>query len=529
MIIGGRTLDPYFTSDVLLVSVDSSGILNWHIIFGGGSSEEWGHSIRRTSDGGYIIVVAGDSNVTKTGSQGEVLWARDYEEIGISDARQTPDGGYILAGSSSISGSDEFCLVKTDGLGDTLWTRTYGGTEHAHASCVQITADGGYIVAGTTTVTPPYVNDAYLVKTDATGDSIWSHAYGGSEYEWVYSVEQTSDGGYVIGCATTSFGAGSGDMYLVKTDGVGDTLWTRTYGGTGWETACMIHQTPDSGYILAGVTSSFGSTYALYLVRTDDRGDTLWSLVHVEPFNIHAYDFRPTSDQGYIVVGSLYDELWSGLWIAKISPDTFTYTPEIQVSNSALDFGEVVVGDDQSHGEEVIVSNTGTRRLIILGVSIGDSSFATDYDPSDSLLAPGDSLVITVTFAPQDTISYDDTLRIDNNDELVNVTLHGIGVPPGAVSLEPSSNPPTAFALTPAYPNPFNATTSIGYDIPVRAPIRLEVYDVLGRKVARLVNGRQVAGRYQVVWDAGDLPSGIYFVRMQAGELVQTRKVVLLK
>jgi len=535
---GAWGADPLLECDVLLVKVDDLGYMEWHREIGMEYTADIGYSVQTTSDGGYIIAAQGRAahspmDLVKTDNQGYQLWTRYYggpDGMGARDVRQTSDGGYIVVGTTSSFGAGlcDYFLVKTNGHGDTTWTRTYGGIEHDHATCVRLTEDGGYIIAGTTRVIEPYIYDLFVVKTNAAGDTLWTRTYGGTENESVNSIQQTSDGGYVMVGSSTSFGAGSCNIFLIRTDSEGDTLWTRCYGGEPWRYAYSILQTSDGGYFLGGAISPFGTHYGAYFMRTDDRGDTLWTLTYYEEYSSNGIsEVQLTDDQGYIAVGAAYSDIGSWAWLVKIAPDTFTYAPEIQVSDTLLDFLGVVVGDDSARG--ITLYNAGNTQLIIYSVTTGDSSFFTDFNPSDSLLAPGDSVIITVTFAPQDTISYDDTLTIDNNDELVMVALHGIGVPPGAVSSEPSSNPPTAFALTPAYPNPFNATTSIGYDIPVRGVISLEVYDVLGRMVAGLVNGLEEAGRYQVVWDAADLPSGIYFVRMQAGELVRTGKMVLLK
>jgi len=119
-----------------------------------------------------------------------------------------------------------------------------------------------------------------LVSTTAAdpGDTLWTRTYGGSSSDIGWSVQQTSDGGYIIAGYTESFGAGGYDVYLVKTNSSGNTLWTRTYGGTEGDYGYSVQQTSDGGYIIAGRTSSFGAgSYDVYLVRTDSYGDTLWT------------------------------------------------------------------------------------------------------------------------------------------------------------------------------------------------------------------------------------------------------------
>ncbi|MCK4576076.1 hypothetical protein KAU34_06690 [candidate division WOR-3 bacterium] len=203
------------------------------------------------------------------------LWTKTYggteSDIG-SSVQQTSDGGYIIAGSTNSFGVDgtDVYLIKTDASGDTLWTRTYGGINGDQGYSVQQTSEGGYIVVGETDSFGAGFYDFYLVKTDSFGDTLWTKTYGGQFYESGESVQQTSDGGYIIGGYTDSFGAGKSDAYLVKTDANGDILWTKIFGGTSFEYGFSAEQTLDGGYIVTGYTWSYGSGYDdVYLIKTE--------------------------------------------------------------------------------------------------------------------------------------------------------------------------------------------------------------------------------------------------------------------
>jgi hypothetical protein len=209
------------------------------------------------------------------------LWTKTFG--GINDDRgnsvqQTTDGGYIVTGytGSFGAGSTDVYLIKTDVTGDTTWTKTFGGTSGEQGNSVQQSADGGYIIAGTTNSFGVDSIDVYLIRTDATGNSIWTKTFGGTGKEIVYSVRQTTDGGYIIGGITTSFGAGSFDVYLVKTDATGDTSWTRTFGGTSYDGGYSVQQTTDGGYIIGASSVSFGigGSYDVYLIKTDANGNS---------------------------------------------------------------------------------------------------------------------------------------------------------------------------------------------------------------------------------------------------------------
>jgi len=179
-------------------------------------------------------------------------WERTYGgpnvEWGYS-VQQTSDGGYIVAGYSGSFPVFGIYLLKTNASGDTLWTRTYGGLSWDQGNSVQQTSDGGYIVAGYTH-SFGHANgwaDVWLIKTNASGDTLWTRTYGGTNGDQGYSVQQTSDGGYIIAGWTNSFGAGGYDVYLIKANASGDTLWTKTYGGTNDDYGNSVQQTSDGG------------------------------------------------------------------------------------------------------------------------------------------------------------------------------------------------------------------------------------------------------------------------------------------
>ena len=209
-----------------------------------------------------------------------VRFARTYG--GMNDDRawfvlQTTDGGYIVAGytNSFGAGSGDVFLVKTDANGNVQWAKTYGGTGGEIAHSVQQTSDGGYIVAGYTTSFGAGWGDAFLVKTDANGNVQWAKTYGSTGDEYIITVQQTSDGGYIGAGATSSFGAGGLDFFLIKTDANGNLQWAKTYGGTGLDSVYYsVQQTSDGGYIVAGYTTSFGAGGEdIFLVKTDANGN----------------------------------------------------------------------------------------------------------------------------------------------------------------------------------------------------------------------------------------------------------------
>ena len=190
---------------------------------------------------------------------------------------------------------------------DTLWTKHFGGGGNDFAHGIAGTNDGGYIITGLTESYGAGVADVYLLKTDSGGDTIWTQTYGGVQTDWGMGVFQTEDGGYIIAGSTTSFGMGDWDAYLIKTDSAGNEEWSRTFGGMLIDAGNCLGQTTDGGYIIAGTTYSFGAGDSdLYLVKTDSAGNLIWGHTFGGTEMDGAAGVQPTSDGGYIMAG------WSG-------------------------------------------------------------------------------------------------------------------------------------------------------------------------------------------------------------------------
>ena len=189
---------------------------------------------------------------------------------------------------------------------DTLWTRTYGGSENDFGRSVKQTEDGGYIIAGLTESYGAGSYDIYLIKTDSNGNEIWSQTYGGHDYDYGNSVLQTTDGGYVIVGYTLSFGAGGNDnnVYIIKTDANGDTLWTKSFGGIYLDRGSSVQQTADGGYIITGYTLSFGTgNIDIYLIKIDEAGNEIWSSIIDGNSNEYGNFVQQNEEGGYIIVG----------------------------------------------------------------------------------------------------------------------------------------------------------------------------------------------------------------------------------
>lgn len=299
-------------TDVLLIKTNVYGDTLWTKTFGG-VSYDVGYKLEETNDGGFIIVgdtdsFDGDILLLKTDSEGNTQWMGNIENEGISDGarsvKQTTDGGYIISGNTYEWATDyNFYLVKTDPGGNVQWRKNYGDSINEQSMAVIQTSDGGYIVTGNSR-NGFGIYDIYVVKTNSTGDTLWTKTFGGTGTETAYSVLQDDDG-YIIGGSTSSFGNGDSDFYIIKMNLSGDSLWSKTYGGVYPDYCNSLVKTSDGGYIAAG-TSNTAVDSDCFLIKLDANGDSLWTKKIGDLDNFETgTSIQQTADGGFIVTGSV--------------------------------------------------------------------------------------------------------------------------------------------------------------------------------------------------------------------------------
>ena len=327
--------------DVWLVKLDSDGNEQWAQTFGG-PLDDIGYDVQQTAEGGYIV--AGETHsfssggagsasnsdywLIKTDALGQHEWNQTYGNIELRGARdlttadiahgvrQTSDSGYIVAGSSQDSISQDIWLVKTGPLGQTQWEGQFGGDLDDKAFGVLETVDGGYIAAGKTDSFGAGGSDYWLIKTDSTGAELWTKTFGGEYNDEARAVVQTADGGYALGGFSWSFGAGLSDFWLVKTDESGDEEWNRSYGSVPRDAAHSLQQTEDGGYVLAGWSESFPGGDRFWVVKAGPFGNKQWDKTYGGSSGARAV--QQAADGGYVVAG------WKGplegvrdIWVVK--------------------------------------------------------------------------------------------------------------------------------------------------------------------------------------------------------------------
>jgi uncharacterized delta-60 repeat protein/uncharacterized repeat protein (TIGR02543 family) len=324
--------------DFWVLKLNSDGTVSWQKRYGG-ADDDSAYSIQQTSDGGYIVAgfafvystLSCDFWVVKLNSSGTVAWQKRYGGSGHDAAnsiQQTSDGGYIVAGctgSFGISGDWRFWVLKLDSDGTVAWQKTYGGTEWEEARSIQQTSDGGYIVAGYTWSFGAGFRDFWVLKLDSDGTVSWQKIYGGANYDEVQSIQQTSDGGYIVAGYTSSFGAGYSDFWVLKLNSDGTVSWQKTYGGADDDIAWSIQQTSDGGYVVAGYTSSFGSDgNDFWVLKLNADGAVSWQKRYGGANNDYASSIQQTTDGRYVVAG----DTGGDFWVLKLNSDgTIPFNP----------------------------------------------------------------------------------------------------------------------------------------------------------------------------------------------------------
>jgi hypothetical protein len=304
-----------------LSKTDSLGNLKWRKYFRPtGYPVMYPNSVEETHDGGFVLMftdIMGTGFLIKTNMTGDTMWSKRYSgnplflsktsdkgfvlcgrsgqgisltkldsagihqwsesigpAVGAGSVRETHDKGYIIAGSTNTAGAggSDMLVIKTDSLGTLQWAKALGGTQEEKGHGVSETFDKGFVVSGSTTSFGSGGNDAYLTKIDSAGAVVWTKVYGGGSEDIGVPVLETRDSGIAISGYTQSYGAGSRDVFLLKTDRVGNLQWSKTFGGNTLDQANSLQQTLDGGFIVSCWGTSF-SPYN-YVIKTDSAGNS---------------------------------------------------------------------------------------------------------------------------------------------------------------------------------------------------------------------------------------------------------------
>ena len=421
--------------DFWFAKINSDGTQAWTRTYGG-EQGEWCIELQPAPDGGFLLAgstgsfgsVGDDYWLLKVDANGDSLWSQlygDEHDNGCYALTLAADGGCIMAGfiEDGPAGWDDFEVVRTDAAGAELWTAYFGGEGQDRCWDVLERENGDIILCG---YTGSYGSggDGWLLAISAEGDSLWSRTFGGVEHDDCKRVIETSDGGFLLSLASVSFGPGNYDYWLVKTDANGDIEWHQTYGGADIEIPYAVREVPDGGFVVTGFSQTFGhgGNRDIWLLRTDADGDSLWSRTFGGPAVDQSTEVELTSDFGYFIGGS--------------------------------------------------------------------------HDPSQSTGA--------------------------------DCWLIKTGPDPLLDAVEPGRAIPVSYSLS-LYPNPFNPSTTISFDLPQQSRVSLSVYDLLGREISLLMNRTAQAGSHSVNWNCASCATGVYFIELKTGKHRALTKAMLLR
>ena len=373
--------------NIALTKTNNAGYVEWQKVLKTDRFEH-GYSVQQSSDGGYVIVgkttqitrlddiifIKVDANGNKTY---EKTFGGAKYDIG-HHIQQTTDSGYVIVGETQSFGTgdvnpwgdtnSDVWVIKIDSSGNVQWNKTYGGNHSQIGHTIEETSDGGYIIVGTSGI------GVYLLKIDTDGNEIWRKIF---ENEHVNSgardVKETSDGGFIIGGYTDSYlySSGSYDGWLIKTDSSGEEIWNRTYGMEGGEYINAVCLDSTGGYIFTGYTSSSDRINDnVWIVKTDSNGIEIWNLDFGGDKEERAYSVQETNDGGYIVVGHTISYRTEGndVWLLKV--DT-----EGKISGSEVPTVAPYVNGDQpnggSNGDNGDLDSDPPSKLPWLWIAIG--------------------------------------------------------------------------------------------------------------------------------------------------------------
>jgi len=279
----------YGDEDILAIKLDINGNIIWSKTFGG-NNEDRGFSLQQTSENGFIIggstqsFGAGqrDAYIIKINNNGEITWTRVIGGVNLDNCfniKQTLDSGYIFTGTEESfgPGAHSLLLTKLSSNGNIEWSKAIGGNIEEHARIVSQTQDNGYVLLGHTLTWGAGSWDPIVVKTDNLGNIQWAKTYGGYSEEFIGNIITLDNGGYAICGSTTTFGNGPRDIFIINIDSFGELIGAITYGGNGSEEIPFggdnaLSQMSDGNFLLVGQSNSFTEQNSIYIVKSDASG-----------------------------------------------------------------------------------------------------------------------------------------------------------------------------------------------------------------------------------------------------------------
>ncbi len=526
----------------------------WNFRYGGSGTDRFPQTIS-TTDGGYLVAgssnspVSGDKTVAgygdydiwvvKTSADGTKLWNKRFGGTGreaVNSVIQTSDGGYLLGGSSesgisgnktqASQGSMDYWLIKISSTGSIQWNKRFGGSGYDYLNKVIQLNTGDYVVAGVSnspisgdkTQDSRGGNDLWVLKLTGNGTKIWDKRFGGSLNEYVEGLVKIPEGGYLVGGYSnsgisgdkTQASQGGYDYWAVKVSPAGDKVWDKRFGGAADDRLAALIRTADGNYLLGGSSASAvsgnktqpsqgGIDY--WVVKINGSGTKLWD----ERYGGTAADqltaMMQTTDGGYLLGGSSA----SG-----------TGGEKTQASRGSTDFWLVKIAGNSTKQWDQRFGGSGTEDLRTISATKdggyllgGHSTSGVSGDKTQPSQGGTDYWLVKV--APVTAILAANSARVNIPSATITEAISSINLS--------------------AFPNPFSEVVTISFTLPQTQTAALKLYDGQGREVSTLYRGQAEANiPQQVQWQPKtEQAAGLYIIRLQTPNRIETRKVLLTR
>jgi uncharacterized protein (DUF2147 family) len=472
-------------NDFLVIKLEPYGFPEWIKAFGG-RNDDYAYSIQQTTYGGYIV--AGKTNsfgkgdydilVINLSSTGSINWSRTINRLGDDVAyfvKQTSSNDYIIAGCSSLDTNSEVLVIKLNYNGDLIWAKTFGGIGNDESYSLEETS-GGYIVVGRTNSFGAGNYDVLVMKLDNAGNLIWAKTFGLEGDDEGYSIQKTNDGGYIVVGRTNSFGAGNYDVLVMKLDNAGNLIWAKTFGLGDDDEAYSVQNATGYGYVVVGRTRHFDTGYDVFAMKLDNMGNLLETKIFENSQNDQAYS----------------------------------------ISIQSIDYGYMIVGSTLMNTEDVLLIKTFDEIQMPFSCPWWNRTFTTVI-PTFSINEVFDTIPDTLSVQIDTVIPMDTSVLTLPFIICTGMIVEEIGFTPTPLYLD-------------AFPT-VGKNFHIGFGIPYKAKVRLEIFDIKGSLQKLLLEKNLEPGKY--IMDL-NLPfkEGAYFLVLKLIDKKrqkEVKKLILIK
>ena len=515
----------FISGVVLLSSINfSSAQITFQKTYGGTGYETFLFGFQ-ASDSSYIFggwaTSVDDGYLVKTASDGTTTWSKSYDIYapdGFSCGVTTPGNGYILAGFSSFY--PEALVMKNDSSGNAVWSKSYVEGYDFNAVAIEQAIDGGYALVANTDSDGFANSAAFLFKIDSSGNSLWCRSYSGNGNVAFNTVKPTADNGYITAGWSDIPGSGGRDILLVKTDSIGNLLWSKSYGGTDYDVGYGIYQASDQGYIIAGTTSSFGNLPGdAYIIKTDSSGNILWNKIYDIPnVAVVITSLGSTTDGGFVFTGitdtsgapvdhnafmAKIDSAGNLLWSYSYGGGQDDFSFFVQ---QTYDAGYIIAGGTKSFG-------AGSMDGFVV---------KTDSNGIDNCNASALPFIVnipatqvantTIIQLPFNLPEYNNTSTINSFGSATTICT-GTGI---------ETTAPYEHSLITISPNPCTNKFLIRFSHLINKGV-IEIYDVIEKKIYT----ENISNASQKEIRLNNMYAGMYFVKVMDGERSYCRKLIV--